>query len=219
MADLTTVAGRLLWARERKQWSQSDLARRMGVTPGAVSQIETETSKGFSAQNLAKAALALEVDPIWLAIGQGEPGGAGIDRYAMIPRLDVEAAAGAGSDNGFTEVQGTVAFRREWLAERGLSPADLRVISASGDSMSPRIENGDTVLIDVRDQGVVSGRIYLLDHPDGLRIKRLRREIDGSLVIASDSADKARYPDERITAATAAHLRIIGRVVWVGANL
>ncbi|SOE49097.1 hypothetical protein ODI_R1841 [Orrella dioscoreae] len=59
-----------------------------------------------------------------------------------------------------------------------------------------------------------SGKIFLIDHPDGLRIKELRREIDGSWVLGSRNADKRRYPDERVDPEHASRLKIHGEFVY-----
>ncbi|MFZ6780763.1 S24 family peptidase [Undibacterium sp. Ji83W] len=49
---------------------------------------------------------------------------------------------------------------------------------------------------------------------DGLRIKQLRREIDGTWVLESRNPDKRTYPDERITPENVGLLKIIGRFVY-----
>jgi hypothetical protein len=48
------------------------LAAKLGTTYQAVMKLDAGTSKAFSAANNARAARLLEVDPDWLALGEGE---------------------------------------------------------------------------------------------------------------------------------------------------
>jgi transcriptional regulator with XRE-family HTH domain len=66
------VGERLRLVREREDdMSQSALARLVGMTPSAISQIESGTSKKPSADNLMPIAKALRVNPEWLMTGKG----------------------------------------------------------------------------------------------------------------------------------------------------
>ena len=56
------------------------------------------------------------------------------------------------------------------------------------------------------------GREYC--HPDGLRIKRLRRLIDGGWALESSNPDKHRYPNETIAPDHADLLKILGEFVY-----
>lgn len=70
---MKTFAERLKYARTRAQLSQDSLANRAGVTKGAVSQWENQTSTGCKIETLFELADALMVDARWLATGHGEP--------------------------------------------------------------------------------------------------------------------------------------------------
>lgn len=138
------------------------------------------------------------------------------DDFALVPRFDVEASAGHGAVvGGETEGQ-RMAFRRDWLAERGLEAAKLAAITAKGDSMEPTIPAGALLLLDLRaaDLGAaLPDGIYVL-HVDGLlSVKRLQRVPDGSWLVISDNPLYKEWP------VRAAGLRIVGRVVWLGHEL
>lgn len=72
MKELREYRDRLQWAMQLSGVSSSDLARKCGVRPQAISQQVTGKSKGASAKNLLVIARALGVDPAWLATGNGE---------------------------------------------------------------------------------------------------------------------------------------------------
>lgn len=63
---------RLLAAIERAQVSDNDLAKHLDVSIQAVRKVTAGKSLAFSAENNAKAAKYLNIDPSWLATGEGE---------------------------------------------------------------------------------------------------------------------------------------------------
>lgn len=65
LPSLPTLAERIAWARRRKGWNQSQLARRMSTSPQAVQQWE----KGGGCRQLEKLAKRLGVPAPWLAFG------------------------------------------------------------------------------------------------------------------------------------------------------
>ena len=70
------VGERLRAARMRKVWTQADLARESGIPIVTLSRIENGHHQGTPRQStIRKLAAALEVDPAWLLLGEGESGG------------------------------------------------------------------------------------------------------------------------------------------------
>ena len=86
-----SIGKRLATVREHAGLNQSELARRCGVRPSAISMIESGTSKSISASLLFAIAEVLRVNVVWLQTGKGEPYAAP-DREARDPILDVLAA-------------------------------------------------------------------------------------------------------------------------------
>lgn len=138
------------------------------------------------------------------------------DEYALISRYDVLAAAGAGALVAGEEEIGKLAFRRDWLKQRGLSQKDLAVIQIRGDSMSPTLRDGALVLVDCRETRPKTDGIYVIRIDDHLVAKRLQIDIDGGIVICSDNP---AYQPRPVTPDKVAHLHIVGRVVWGGGDL
>jgi SOS-response transcriptional repressor LexA len=93
----------------------------------------------------------------------------------------------------------------------GCRPGDLCHIQVSGHSMSPTLEDGDTVLINTTVDTVATNGIYVLQIGSNLLIKRVQIKLDGSLVI---SGDNPAYPPETVAPERAQQLAVVGRMVW-----
>ena len=210
--------------RKARGWTLQGLADELAragieIDPGNLSRIETgKQSPNTKVLNALLDALDLSVKGQQLIDGKaGDKENQ--DKYAMIPLLKVAGACGNGCMNDHEEVEGELAFRRDWLKKMGIKAADLRVIYATGDSMYPSILDGDVLLVNVADQEPVSGKIYVLRKPDSsIIIKRLNQRLTGGWVVSSDNPDKRNYPDEDCDETTLHALPIIGRVVWRGGS-
>jgi phage repressor protein C with HTH and peptisase S24 domain len=148
----------------------------------------------------------------WLKNGGDKDERSNRSAIAHVPLLDVMASAGHGGFNDTEEVTERIPFRVDDLRAMGLVPSRLHAIRAKGDSMEPTIADGALVLIDTSSRDVRSDGIYAIDVNDQIKIKRVSRNLDGSVTILSDASD--RYPPERIDKDDLAFFRIIGRVVW-----
>lgn len=134
-----------------------------------------------------------------------------------MPRYDVAASMGNGSVIHNEQVVDHLAFRAEWVrTELGASPNNLILISAIGDSMEPSLRAGDLLLIDRSVESVRQDAIYAIAQDGELRIKRIQRLFDGSLIIKSDNP---QYGPENLTVEQAERMRIVGRVVWSGRRM
>lgn len=69
--DLTTLAGRLAWARNEAKLSQEALAEKSGVSQGTIGNIESGARK--KPRDLVAIAKALSVSADWLSAGKGSP--------------------------------------------------------------------------------------------------------------------------------------------------
>lgn len=76
LARMDSLAIRLRVTRKLRNLSQKDLANRIGVTSGAISQYESSSDSATepTLSNLIKIAIALDVSFEWLATGRGEQG-------------------------------------------------------------------------------------------------------------------------------------------------
>ncbi|WP_085442535.1 XRE family transcriptional regulator [Magnetofaba australis] len=232
---MSTFATRLREARTALKLSQMALAKRARVSQGLIHKLEHEGDG--STTRLLQIAEALNVRPEWLANGEeprrwGSPKLMGADEahlpkgapqkteptahgYTLIPRFSVEASAGSGNEILQEEVLDRLAFQTAWLEEKNLDPRFLGIIQAMGDSMTPTLCDGDTLLVSMNQRQAMDGRIFVLRSSTGLFVKRLRI-LPGKTQLISDN-DK--YPPYEISADQSDQWEIIGRVIWVGREL
>lgn len=212
---MDTLGARIKHAITTAQLSQAEAARRLNTTPQAVNGwistgkislgnlVALSRLTGRSLAWFHSSAAALEQEPAAYTVDQ--------DKYALIPRYEVQAGAGQPRENGHEEISGMHAYRRDWLERKGLSPGSCAVIEACGDSMLPTIADGDVVLINLAARRVINGAAFAFRTDEGPRIKRLFRQLDGRVRVVSDNPDKLNFPDEFLTPGMEAE--IIGQVV------
>jgi phage repressor protein C with HTH and peptisase S24 domain len=87
------------------------------------------------------------------------------------------------------------------------------VIYAHGDSMEPRIYDGDSLLIDVSQTDIIDGKTYVLRIENEVFVKVLRKLPFGELAVISHNSDA--YPLKTYTEEQCKKIEIIGRVVQV----
>lgn len=71
---MSTIGGRIAYARIASGLTQDQLAKRIGVSKGAISQWETGLIKGLTAENLMKLADAVEASERWIMMGKDRDG-------------------------------------------------------------------------------------------------------------------------------------------------
>ena len=139
------------------------------------------------------------------------------DEYAYIPMYDVEVSAGNGAAAyGVAEPANHLAYRKDWLKLRGLFAKDLNCVTARGDSMEPTISSKDTLLVDTSKTNPRDGHIYVIRSGDVLWVKRVQRQIDGSLLLISDNST---YPPMPLMLADHPDIQVIGQVVQISKDL
>jgi len=141
--------------------------------------------------------------------------------YVRLPLYASRASAGAGRavaqmiDQTDAPIAANLLFDAEWLWRTlRRPPSQLLVMQAHGDSMSPRIQHGDVLIVDksvdrIRDHG-----IYCFSYEGDMMVKRLQRSIStGKVKIVSDNEN---YPPEELPREEAERIVVIGLVVWHG---
>jgi Peptidase S24-like len=134
-----------------------------------------------------------------------------------VPRLAVDASAGAGAFDGEERPRAHIAFDPAWLRRlaRG-SPEQLSIIRVAGDSMAPTLGDGDEILVDRGDAGErLRDGIYVLRIDDALVVKRVAlNPAARALSIRSDNPAYPGWPD-----CDPAAIDVVGRVVWAGRKI
>lgn len=129
-----------------------------------------------------------------------------------LKRRRVQLSAGSGELLFEEEDKHPLPFYAGFLRGLRLTPAQAVCVYAKGDSMAPGIRDGDLVLINLALTTLSDGEVYALRYFDQLRLKRLFRKFDGSLILRSDNP---RYDDEVVPPEYLdGNVGIIGKVVY-----
>ena len=193
---------------------QNALARKTGLAHSGIARLVKGGEPTLS--TLKSIATASGRSLLWLIAGEVDsptmdaPSDASDTVY--LPILDVVSAAGVGRNNDGEAVLTHLPFPRALLRRLGVAPNRAKAIRSGGDSMEPTIADGALVIVNEGARELLDGRVYALRAADGLRLKRVQRAMDGSVMLISDNRD--RYPVERLSAPEAAEVDVIGRVFW-----
>lgn len=202
--------------------SQTELARRVSVTQGAIAKIVSSNPSGSS--HLHKIARELETTAEYLTGETDDPHSDAVPRatpellaeqFDLVPLAEVDISYGMGA--AFVDDAPIVTvhqFPKEWLAGITASPStSLFIARGRGTSMEPTLRDGDMLIIDrserqVRDQD----ELWAFTIGEIGMIKRLR--VRGEKVtILSDSSlvpEDYAHPDE---------VNVVGRVVFIGRRM
>ncbi|MFG5381016.1 helix-turn-helix transcriptional regulator [Yoonia sp. R2-816] len=142
--------------------------------------------------------------------------------YATVPFYPIETSDELGAQ-GNSE-KSDYAFSRSWLTKQGVAPQNTAMLRVRGDSMAPKIVDGDVLLIDtarreppIRPQtkaGKVRSGIYVVDVDGETRVKRVERPDFQNLILYSE--DTTNYPPEAFLGRDQERLNFIGKVIWWG---
>lgn len=102
-------------------------------------------------------------------------------------------------------------FPRAWLASIASAPENVRLMELSGSSMTPALERGDKVLVDIGCRVIQQGCLYCLKIDGHYSINRLETRPGKMIRVTSDNY--ARSPAFKVMADD---LEIVGRVIWAG---
>lgn len=137
----------------------------------------------------------------------------------IIPRYTVKASAGHGEPVLEIDTEGQPNYCRSgWAQRNGYNPEGLFSIVARGDSMEPTIPDGASLIVH-RQQDIVNGKVHVICHRDQCYVKRLFKQLDGSVLVRSDNPDKGAYEDQKVTPEDPDVLFVVGLVVSVSFNL
>lgn len=126
----------------------------------------------------------------------------------------VKGSCGGGKENFEEMAKGQLIKEASFFKKYGVAPEDALAVYADGNSMADFIVDGDIAIFNRKKTTPKTGKIFLIEHPDGLKIKQLRRNIDGSWVLESRNPDKRQYPDEVLPESQAELLKILGEFFY-----
>lgn len=233
---MNTIGERIARKREAAGLNQSELGRRLGVTPQAVQKWESGISTPRNSK-LGELASTLGTTVSFLVDGQSPATQLPLsnaqylgpidawdddtplaDDEVYVPFLkEVELAAGSGRTAVQQSSDRRLRFGKITLRNQGVTPSDAVCVTVSGNSMEPVLPNGSTVGVNRGCTKVIDGKMYALDHNGELRVKTLHRLPGGGIRLRS--FNQTDYEDESYTLEqmTEQNLQILGRVFWSSA--
>jgi phage repressor protein C with HTH and peptisase S24 domain len=147
--------------------------------------------------------------------GASFPGASGTE-FVTVPKACSRLSAGGGIFPEEELIEERYAFRLDWLRAIGAKPGRVVLLEVEGDSMSPVLEEGDTVLIDLDRTRFREGKLFAVAIGDGLFVKRLQMTIG------------TKGPQVRVISVNIEYhtfecstedITILGEVVWFGRTL
>ena len=229
---METVADRIKALRKQLKLTQAALGRMAGRSKSAVSQWEkggTEPDR----DSLDALRIRKRVNPDWVTRGIGEmflstpadiaPPGSRVavwetladlpdgGHYIQVPHYEVRLSAGDGCEWVEHAPNEPLVFRARFFQARGLKPEHCRALYVRGESMSPTLNDGDTVMIDISRREVRDDAIFAVMYHGALYIKRLFHLPGGGVELRSDNP---RHPGREILGEDLDHLLVLGLKVW-----
>jgi phage repressor protein C with HTH and peptisase S24 domain len=154
------------------------------------------------------------LNPDWLEGGDGpqrlKSGDEMESAFFPVPKVKARLCAGAGSFETGERIDDFYSFQTTWLQSKGVKDR-MVLMDVFGNSMSPEIKDGDTVLIDQSQTDIYAGTVYAVGVEDTILVKRIERH-PRKLVLLSDNRDYAPIflADDEMD-----RVRIIGKVIWI----
>ena len=128
---------------------------------------------------------------------------------------DVTASMGYGITVYDEKQTGAYQISRKLANDLGIIPEKTEMIFASGDSMLPTIEGGDSLLVDLNKKEVYDGRIYCVRIEGQLYAKRLQKIPPAKIVVISDNQKYQSFEID-FSKQIDFDFEIIGEVRWWG---
>jgi len=207
---------RLKQSRKRAGKTQAEVAEAVQMSQPAYQALES--GRNLKSSFLPMIANFLNVDPLWLTTGNGstpEKSNADIaamevgiyhsgdpvpDGYVAIDYYDdVFVSAGNGYLNLEKPSNNKMLFPVDLIKECNVQPSATKVIHVRGESMFPKLKDGQAISIDMSARTIYDGEIYAFQVADDTKIKYLfnwNDEGKGGFKAVSANPDKNQFPDE-----------------------
>jgi phage repressor protein C with HTH and peptisase S24 domain len=203
---------RIRQIRTAKGWSQQEAANVLGITVDRVRNLETGRVKNLTAEELVSFD-AIGVSSKWLLAGELPIWTENAGNFIHVPYYDhVTPSAGSGVEIFSEEPEGMYSIPAGLLDSKKQNIIALKV---SGYSMSPRIDDGDKIFVDIGEQTLRAEGIYVIRVNDSLLVKIIQWKPDGIKLISQNKD----FDSINLSGSETAEVQIIGRVVGLFAKL
>ena len=209
---------RLRALREELDLTQADAAERLGVSLATYGSWEQGRRKpGY--EELDRICRLYLTSADWLMYGSETAGGGGVHAALVwVPHYSVELGAGPAYSLEHSQIHEYRPFEQAFIRARGLDKNQLSVCRVRGDSMAPRIQDGDLVLIDHRPLSAYVDDIYALRYGNNEGVIKTLQFLPGQRVRVI-SENRKYEPFELDLSHEGSDFAIIGRAVWHGGDL
>jgi len=214
----STLQDRIKLALEMSGRSKTDLWKGCGVSSGTVTAWFKGPNQTISGINLMSACKILGVNPEWLATGMGEMQTDIHDLYNKhIVKFESIESSYSYKESSIeihnidtNEPIKSINFDLDWIQSRlpDHSLEDLNIVFITNDSMFPTLKSGDILIVNSSMNIFTNDGIYLIESSAGIFIKRIYKNMDGSLLIKSDNI---AYGLETIFENQTSDFKIIGK--------
>jgi len=195
---------------EASGMTQEETAKAIDEFPQTITNWK---KRGVSKAGALKSAAIFGVSATWILTGEGNKPQGNVtkvlewDSDTPVDNDEVEipfykevlVSCGSGS---LAEMVGNetkkLRLSKATLRQYGVEASNAYALTAFGNSMSPVINNGATVYVDVGRTNIVDGKIYAINHGGLFKFKYLYRMPKGGVRIVSENKDE--YPEEILTA-------------------
>lgn len=218
-----TVGRNIRALRQARGISISTLASDIASDVGNLSRLE-RAAQGYSDEMIRKIAeyfgipvsdlftpdIALSTDAVKVSASNwGE--GKGSEELVALPLIDIELAEADNPGNLVELARQGVQLSHDYLKSNEISIDSAKCIRVVGNSMEPRLFDGDIVGINTDDRRIRDGKAYGVRHGDLLRVKYLIEQPDGGVIVRSMNRDE--FQDELLTKQQKTEeLTVLGRV-------
>lgn len=199
--------------------NKAALARAVGYSTGYITNILNGAKPaGYEAQTEVSEKLGYELFE-FLQFGQALGNGESIeffnnslkDNIIYIPKVEARLAAGHGSYETNNNEVGLYSFRADWIHQMG-NPDNMVLMDVVGDSMSPVILDGDTILLDHSKTDLLPNKIFAVRVEDLIYLKYIDREPRKFVLRSHNSDYPPIYIDTEYLYDTS--FQILGRAIW-----
>ena len=205
----TTLQDRVKLALKVSGKSKTDLWKGCGVSSGTVTTWVKGPNQTISGVNLTNASKILGVSAEWLATGNGE-----MLVNASGDQVEFELTA-LGTDSRLSNhAFQSVKFNTNWLASeiaKDFVKDNLSIVLVHDESMQPNLHQGNFLLIDTGIHTYTQDGIYLIKSQAGNLLRRINKNLDGSLSIRSDNPI---YSEETTPNLAQSNIKVLGRALF-----
>lgn len=198
--------------------SQSELARRVGITQASIHKLLSGTAYG--SKHLHVIARELGTTPAYLTGETDDPSAGALpiptperlaEQLDLVAVQEIDLKFGMGATDLELPVTSNIRhFSRDWLRQHThASPEHLYFAQGIGDSMAPTLLDSDLLLIDTSEQIIrLADKIWAVSFYGSGMVKRLRQTREGVKIMSDNPAISEEV-------ATDGELHVLGRVVAI----